>query len=146
AHLPTRRPRPAPPYGIASICPQWIRPIRAPRRKELPARSTNRHGCNQHGRASATSRRRSAHKELETVGTVLVGTAVGDGPRRLFALRQLLGLFSARPRTQPRLSLGGRRTSGYHGSAMPSLFRTRALERKRSDFEGAALRINRRGR
>ena len=42
-------------------------------------------------------------------GPYLVGAAMGDRSRRLFALRKLLGLFSARSCAQPRVSLGRRR-------------------------------------
>jgi hypothetical protein len=57
----------------------------------------------------------------------------------------LLGLFSARPRPQPRLSLGRGRPARHHRPRMPALFRARALERPRSDSEGAALRPDRPG-
>src|SRR5213075_2140871 len=70
---------------------------------------------------------------------------MGDGSRRLFALRKLLGLFSARSRAEPGVSLGRRRPAWYFGSTMPSLLRARTLERQRFDFEGATLRFDRFG-
>src|SRR5947207_7953843 len=47
---------------------------------------------------------------------------MGDGARRLFALRKLLGLFSARSRAKPRVSLGRRWPAWYFGSTMPARF------------------------
>src|SRR5437762_13226223 len=47
---------------------------------------------------------------------------MGDGSRRLFALRKLLGLFSARSRAKPRVSLGRRWPAWYFGSTMPARF------------------------
>src|SRR5262249_3349474 len=47
---------------------------------------------------------------------------------------------SARPCAEPRVSVGRRRASRYFGSTMSALLRSRTLERKRSDFEGATLR------
>src|SRR5438128_2811035 len=115
-------------------------------RKELAARTTNGHGCNNNCRTSAARARGGADEELEALGTVSIGATMGDGSRRLFTIRKLLGLFSARPCTKPRVSLGRGRPSRYFGSAMPSLFRACTLERKRSDFEGATLRSDRVGR
>src|SRR6266496_5912238 len=116
------------------------------RRKELSFLTTNRHVFNHHYGAPAARARGGADEELEALGTVSIGTTMGDGSRRLFTIRKLLGLFSARPCTKPRVSLGRGRPSRYFGSTMPSLFRARTLERKRSDFEGATLRSDRVGR
>src|SRR5882757_3086384 len=115
-------------------------------RKELSFLTTNRHVFNNHYGAPAARARGGADEKLETLGTVSVGTTMGDGSRRLFALRKLLGLFSARPCAKPRVSLGRRRPAWYFGSAMPPLFRARTLERKRSDFKGETLRFDRVGR
>src|SRR5437016_7779321 len=115
-------------------------------RKESRARPTNRHVFNNHPGAPAARARGGADEELEALGTVSIGTTMGDSSRRLFTIRKLLGLFSARPCTKPRISLGRGRPARYFGSTMPSLFRARTLERKRSDFEGATLRSDRVGR
>src|SRR5439155_10454481 len=110
------------------------------RRKEFAGRPTNGHGCNHNCRTSAARARGSADEKLEALGTVPIGTTMGDGARRLFTIRKLLGLFSARPCAKPRVSLGRRRPSRYFGSAMPSLFRPCALEREGSDLKGATFR------
>src|SRR5215831_779821 len=104
--LPTHKLKPVRRCGIANTFPTRRVPIVASRRKESGLYPTNGHGCKYHGRAPATSRGRRAHKKLEALGPILVGAAVGDRARRLFALRKLLGLFSARSRAQPRVSLG----------------------------------------
>src|SRR5256885_17230883 len=110
------------------------------RRKELSLLTTNRHVFKNHYGAPAAGARGGADEKLETLGTVSVGTTMGDGSRRLFSIRKLLGLFSARPCAKPRVSLGRRRPSRYFGSAMPSLFRPCALEREGSDLKGATFR------
>src|SRR5207249_5518499 len=115
------------------------RPRLQSRRKELSLRPTNRHVFNNHYGAPAARARGGADEKLEALGTVSIRTTMGDGSRRLFTIRKLLGLFSARPCTKPRVSLGRRRPSRNFGSAMPTLFRARTLERKRSDFEGALV-------
>src|SRR5439155_19669174 len=95
------------------------------RRKELSLLTTNRHVFNNHYGAPAAGARGGADEKLETLGTVSVGTTMGDGSRRLFTIRKLLGLFSARPCAKPRVSLGRGRPSRHFGSTMPSLFRAR---------------------
>src|SRR5439155_11987647 len=87
-------------------------------RKELPFLTTNRHVFNNHYGAPAARARGGADEKLETLGTVSIGTTMGDGSRRLFTTRKLLGLFSARPCAKPRVSLGRGRPSRYFGSAM----------------------------
>src|SRR6516164_2036293 len=64
---------------------------------------------------------------------------MGNRSGGLFTVRKLLGLLSARSRAESDVSLGRRRSPRDCGSAMPSLFRTRPLEWKRSDFERATL-------
>src|SRR6266496_512128 len=76
------------------------------RRKELSFLTTNRHVFNNHYGAPAARARGGADEKLEALGTVPIGTTMGDGSRRLFTIRKLLGLFSARPCTKPRVSLG----------------------------------------
>src|SRR5947207_15566041 len=102
-------------------------------RKESRARPTNRHVFNNHCGAPAARARGGADEKLEALGTVPIGTTMGDGARRLFTIRKLLGLFSARPCAKPRVSLGRRRPSRYFGSEMPSLFLTLALYRQCRD-------------
>ncbi len=68
---------------------------------------------------------------------------MGDGPRGLLAGRDLLGLLPPRPRAQPRLPLGRGRPAGDHRPRVPPLLRGGALERARSDPQGAALRPDR---
>src|SRR5438874_12406066 len=75
-------------------------------RKESSHETTNRYGSFADRRASAAHRRCSTHKKLETLGAVLVGAAMGHGARGLFRLRELLGLFPARSRPEPRVPLG----------------------------------------
>ena len=53
------------------------------------------------------------------------------------------GTTSARSRAKPRLSLGRGRAPGHLRSRVPPLFRARALERARSDPQGAAVRPHR---
>src|SRR5207244_12230387 len=65
---------------------------------------------------------------------------VGHRPRGLLGGGYLLGVLPARPRAEPRLSLGGGRAPRLHGPAEPRLLRDRALERAGPDPEGAALR------
>src|SRR5437762_6541039 len=114
--------------------------------KDLSLLTTNLHVFNNYYGAPAARARGGADEKLEALGTVSIGTTMGDGSRGLFTLRKLLGLLSARPCAKPRVSLGRGRPSRYFGSTMPSLFRARTLERKRSDFEGATLRSDRVGR
>ena len=56
---------------------------------------------------------------LEEMGSVLERTAVGHGARGLQPARQCLGIFSARSRAQPRLSLG----RGWHRRDFPTTSR-----------------------
>ena len=64
------------------------------------------------------------------------GTVREDYSRR----RRRLGVFPARPRPQPRLSLGRRRPAGHQRPRVPALLRPGALERPRPDPQGAAVR------
>src|SRR5437762_6171785 len=114
--------------------------------KDLSLLTTNLHVFNNYYGAPAARARGGADEKLEALGTVSIGTTMGDGSRGLFTLRKLLGLFSARPCTKPRVSLGRGRPSRYFGSAMPPLLRAGALEREGSDFKGTTLRFDRIGR
>ena len=78
---------------------------------------------------SAPGGRRAAREKLETLGAVSLGAAVGHRARGLFGRRRLLGLFSARPRAQPRLPLGRRRPAGHLRPRGPALLRAGAVER-----------------
>src|SRR5437763_9730125 len=78
-------------------------------RKESSHETTNRFGSFADRRASAAHRRCNAHKELEALGAIFIGTAMGHCARGLFAVRKLLGLFPARSRPEPGVSLGRRR-------------------------------------
>src|SRR5262245_46450709 len=51
----------------------------------------------------------------------------------------MLGLFSARSRSQPRLSVGRGWFAWHNRPRMPALLRARALERPRPDLEGTAF-------
>src|SRR5690606_16237665 len=66
----------------------------------------------------------------------------GHGARRLLRVRRLLGLPAARSCAEPRVPVGGRRTAGHDGSAVPALLRSRAVEWPRSDSEGTAVRVD----
>src|SRR5436190_18820822 len=83
-------------------------------RKESSHETTNRYGSFADRRASAAHRRCSAHKELETLGAIFIRAPMGHCARRLFALRELLGLFPARSRAEPRVSLGRGWIARYH--------------------------------
>src|SRR5947199_6205344 len=103
------------------VVQEWItrasrghRPRPQLQRKESSHETTNRYGSFADRRASATHRRCSTHKKLEALGAVFIRTAMGYGARRLFVVRKLLGLFPARSRPEPRLSLGGRRIARHH--------------------------------
>ena len=56
-------------------------------------------------------------KNWKRWGPYLSRAAVGDGARGLFGLGKLLGLFPARSRAQPRVSLGRGRAAGHHAIA-----------------------------
>src|SRR5713101_5899691 len=103
------------------VVQEWIRPTsrgHRPRlqlqRKESSHETTKRYGSFADRRASAAHRRRSTHKELEALGAVFIRTAMGHCARRLFAVRKLLGLFPARSRAEPGVSLGRGRIARYH--------------------------------
>jgi len=68
---------------------------------------------------------------------------VGNGAGGLLGRRDVLGLPAARPRAEPRVSLGRGRAPRDHRPRMPALLRGRALERSRPDPQGAALRPHR---
>src|SRR6266496_5853339 len=103
------------------VVQEWIsratrghRPRLQLQRKESSHGTTNGYGSFADRRAPAAERRRSTHKELETLGAVFIRTAMGHCARRLFAVRKLLGLFPARSRAEPRVSLGRRRIARHH--------------------------------
>src|SRR5205809_3951339 len=103
------------------VVQEWITPTsrgHRPRlqlkRKESSHDTTNRYGSFVDRGVSAAHRRRSTHKELEALGAVFIRTAMGHCARRLFAVRKLLGLFPARSRAEPRVSLGRRRIVRHH--------------------------------
>src|SRR5450755_709331 len=84
----------------------------------------------------------TTREKLEALGPVSVGKAMGHGAGRLLRERRMLGLFSARPRTQPYLPLGRRRAAGDLRQGMPDVFRGGAVEWARPDSEGAFFRAH----
>src|SRR5438552_7928583 len=114
AHWHIRRPRPARRRGTASSSQFRIRSTIVLQRKESSHGTTNGYGSFADRRSSEAHRRSSTHNELEALGAVLVGAAMGHCARRLFAVRKLLGLFPARSRAEPRVSLGRRRIARHH--------------------------------
>src|SRR5207244_667408 len=103
------------------VVQEWItrtsrghRPRLALQRKESSHGTTNGYGSFADRRAPAAQRRRRSHRELETLGPVLIRTAVGHRARGLLAIRKLLGLFPARSRAEPRVPLGRRRIARHH--------------------------------
>ena len=91
-------------------------------------------------RRSCGLRKTPLARKIGNVGGLSFRAAVGDCARGLFGLGELLGVLSARPCAQPRVSLGRGRPAGHHRSAVPALLCLGALEWPRPDFEGAALR------
>ena len=81
--------------------------------------------------------------QLAALGTLSGRAAMGDGPRGLLGHWRVLELFSARPRPQPRLSLGRGRPAGHLRSRVPALLCAGAVERQGPDPQGAALRPDR---
>src|SRR5690348_12441828 len=57
------------------------------------------------GRSAARGRSRT-QEILETLGTLSLRTAMGNGPRRLQPWRDSLGIFSARSRALPGIPMG----------------------------------------
>jgi hypothetical protein len=91
-------------------------------------------------RTPAPRRGRGAGAELETLGAVSGGAAVGDGAGGLFGGWRCVELPAARSCAQPGVSLGRGWVARDYRSGMPAVFLARAVEWARSDFEGAALR------
>ena len=86
---------------------------------------------------------RAPRAELEALGAVPLRAAVGHGARGLLAERRRLGVLPARSRAQPRLPLGRGRPARDLRSRVPGRLRARAVERARSDPQGAAVRADR---
>ena len=95
------------------------------------------------GGGGAPARGAGAHGALEALGAVPERAAVGHGARGLQPRRHRLGVLSARPRALARLSLGRGRHRRHLRQPPAPLLRARALERARSDPQGAALRPDR---
>ena len=83
---------------------------------------------------------REAGIALEEVGAVPERAAVGHGPRGLQRGRQRLELLHPRSVALARLPLGRGRPRRHLGRRTAALLRARALERARSDPEGAPVR------
>ena len=83
---------------------------------------------------------------MEEVGPVSQRAPVGNGARGLQRQRRRMGLLSARSRAQPRLSLGRRRARGILRSRAAAVPVAGAVERPRSDSEGAIVRPDQRRR
>src|SRR5439155_8844063 len=90
-------------------------------------------------RSSSPCGRRRAPEKLEALGTLSCRTAMGHRARRLLGGGDLLGIFPARPRPQPRLPLGRGWSARPVRSRRPPLLRIGAVEWSRSDSEGALV-------
>ena len=95
------------------------------------------------GRRTIGSRRTHPRPRLEALGPVPLRAAVGHRARGLLGRRRLLGLLPARPRAQPRLPLGRGRPARHLRSRVPAVLRAGAVERRRSDPQGAPVRPDR---
>src|SRR3974377_1379351 len=80
---------------------------------------------------------------LETLGTVSVRTAVGDGARRLQSRWCGMGLFPARSCALPRLSVGRGWYRRDFGPASTDLLRAGHVEWTRSHSQRAGVRSDR---
>src|SRR5215472_2649179 len=83
-------------------------------------------------RRSSPGRSPHSQEALEALGTVFIRAPVGHGPRRLQRGRYGVGIFSARPRPLPRLSLGRRRHRRNQRPSSNDVLQPRALEWPRS--------------
>ena len=93
-------------------------------------------------RPGAASTRRDGRpiRPLGPLGPVSRRAPVGHRPRGLFRRRLGLGLLPARPRPLARLPLGRGRPARHLRRPRPAVLRAGAVERRRSDPQGAALR------
>src|SRR3977135_4388840 len=103
--------------------------------------SQDRSGDCDDTRREASGRIASAHPALEALGTLRCRAAVGYRPGRLQSTWDGLGIFSARPCTFARVSLGGRRDWGDQRPSPAGLFRAGVLEWARSDPKRALFRL-----
>ena len=127
-----------PPCRAAKINRRRRRALRATGRQQLRNNheTESTHNCG----GAAPHPRHGSREKLETLGTLSLRAAMGNGARGLFGLGELLGLLPPRSCAQPRVSLGRGRPAGHHRSAVPALLCVGALERQRPDLERAALR------
>ena len=82
---------------------------------------------------------RAADRALEPLGAIPGGARLGHGARRLQRRRRRVELLPARSRPLARLSLERRRPRRHLRPAPISVLRAGAVERPRSDSQGAAV-------
>src|SRR5229473_6502070 len=97
-------------------------------------------------RRKTAGRIKNSQSTLEALGPLRQRSRVGNGARGLQRDRRSLGVFSARSRPLPRLSLERGRPRRDLRSPSIRLFRARALEPGRSHPKGASLRADRQRR
>src|ERR1043166_7939382 len=88
-------------------------------------------------RTPASGRGRAAREKLGALGAVALGAAVGHGARGLFSQWRRVELFSARPRAQPRISLGRGWAARMVRPRVPAVFRGSTVEWQRPHFKRA---------
>ena len=108
-------------------------------RKELQLAATNKHDSRhtaEHARLEDDASRKKHWKRWGPISpSATMGVTVPPGG----STRPMDGLFPARSRPEPCLSLGRGRIVRHNPSPVPALFRPRLVERPRPDSKGAAL-------